>query len=89
MHLSRRRYRREGKPRWAYWGNDPAPTLMEPMHFGPYRVGPYDQMMAAAPMELRDARISKYGRKENCSSYTHTDSTLECFGLFLYVQCFS
>lgn len=26
---------------WKYWKNDPAPSLTEPMHYGPYREGPY------------------------------------------------
>lgn len=60
----RRRYRKrrsDKRPAWRYWGNDPAPDLMDPMHYGPYRVGPYDEAYVAPPMECRDTKLNSSG----------------------------
>lgn len=68
MLTSRRRRRSASpiKPRWQYWNKEPAPDLTEPMHFGPYRVGPYDATASAAPLELRHGRINKDECKWTC-----------------------
>ena len=41
------------KPPWKYWGNDPAPDLMDPMHFGPYRLGRYQESTIGPPLEAK------------------------------------
>jgi hypothetical protein len=57
-----RRSRSESKrPPWRYWGRDPSPNLLEPMHYGPYRVGPYDEPYVAPPMECRNTLLNSQG----------------------------
>ena len=45
--------RPQKRPGWKYWNSDPAPELLEPMHEGPYRVGPYDEAITMGPPEDR------------------------------------
>lgn len=45
----------QGQRQWKYWKNDPAPSLLDPMHHGPYRVGPYRDCADFPSVLLRDA----------------------------------
>jgi len=38
---------------WRYWKNEPSPSLKEPMHYGPYREGPFKGCMEM-PSFLRE-----------------------------------
>jgi len=40
---------------WKYWKNDPAPPLTDPLHYGPYREGPYRDCTDFPSSLLRDA----------------------------------
>jgi hypothetical protein len=49
--LFRRKIQRsQKKPPWRYWNNESAPELLEPMHEGPYRVGPYEEAYTMGPV---------------------------------------
>ena len=59
----RRRSQRSQSPsrqQWKYWKNDPAPSVMEPLHYGPYRYGAYRDCMEQPSILLRDAKKSSY-----------------------------
>lgn len=49
------------KAPWRYWNTDPAPDLIEPMHYGPYRVGPYEPWLEPPPLETRCVQRGEYG----------------------------
>ncbi|ELT87367.1 hypothetical protein CAPTEDRAFT_223654 [Capitella teleta] len=49
------------RPPWKYWSRDPSPNLLEPMHYGPHRVGPYDEADVAPPMECRNILLNSQG----------------------------
>lgn len=49
-----------GRRPWKYWKSDPSPSLLEPMHYGHYRVGPYKDSIEM-PGLLRDAKRNAVG----------------------------
>lgn len=57
---SRRSKSAGGQRKWKYWKNDPAPSLLDPMHYGAYRVGPYKDC-TEMPGLLRDAKRHEFG----------------------------
>lgn len=57
---SRRSKSAGGQRKWKYWRNDPAPSLMDPMHYGAYRAGPYKDC-TDMPGMLRDVKKYEYG----------------------------
>jgi hypothetical protein len=57
--LSSLRKSRSASPQrhmWRYWKGDPAPSLLEPMHYGAYRQGPYHDCIDSPSVLLRDAK---------------------------------
>lgn len=60
---SRRSKSAGGQRKWKYWKNDPAPSLLDPMHYGAYRVGPYKDCMEM-PSLLRDAKRHENGSND-------------------------
>jgi len=45
---------------WRYWNSDPAPSVLEPKHYGPYREGPYRDCLDNVSILLRQAKKSDY-----------------------------
>ena len=52
---------------WRYWNNEPAPSLHEPMHVGPYREGPYRDCVNSVSVLLRDAKKTDYNTGQSMS----------------------
>ena len=59
----RTKSRQTKRPPWRYWPNDPAPDLIEPMHYGPYRVGPYEPWLEPPPIERRCIQRGEFSGK--------------------------
>lgn len=58
------------KKPWGYWRNDSPPSLLDPLHYGPYRAGPYEDHLEERSMETKTPSIACRGAGKTKPSIT-------------------
>ena len=59
----RRSFSAGPRPPWRYWRNTEAPSMYDPLHYGPYAAGPYQESVPPVPLESKQVKTGSCGGK--------------------------
>lgn len=82
------------RPPWRYWHHDEAPSLRDPIHYGPYAMGPYQESVPPIPLETKQVKSGPQGGEYSNNRHFYQYPYIVLFSccnsqVFVYLVLFS